>query len=119
MKDEIKNEDNFEVVTEPKEEKEEVEVILKFKKPYIFEGKEYTEVDLSALEDITGADMIKINTTLEKRGHLPVLQEMSLEYAQEIAAQVTGKPIEFFQGLPARHSMKLKNLVTNFIFGEE
>ena len=36
-----------------------------------------------------------------------------------MAAQVTGMPIELFKALPAKASMKLKNIVTNFIYGEE
>lgn len=101
------------------EEAEEESLILKFKRPYKFEDNTYSEVDLSGLEDITGADMIAVNQKLSRRGSLPVLQEMSLEYAQEIAAVVTGKPVEFFKGLNPKDSMKLKNKISNFIFGED
>ena len=38
-------------------EDQEESLILKFKKPYVFEGKEYTEVDLSAMEDMTAEDL--------------------------------------------------------------
>ena len=41
---------------EPAEDQEE-SLILKFRKPYMFEGKEYTEVDLSAMEDMTAEDL--------------------------------------------------------------
>ncbi len=34
------------------EDAEEASLVVEFKKPYKFEGKEYTEVDLSRLEDI-------------------------------------------------------------------
>ncbi len=98
---------------------EEVELVIKFKKPYKFEGKEISEIDLSGLENITGNDMVQVNKALSKQGQLPVLQEMQLEYAQEMAARVTGLPVEFFKGLSAKHSMKLKNTVSNFIHGEE
>ena len=39
---------------------------------------------------------------------------MSLPYAIFMAARVTGKPLEFFQQLPAREAVKLKNLVVGF-----
>ena len=38
---------------------------------------------------------------------------------QEIAAVATGKPVELFQGLTMKDSGKLKNIVTNFIYGED
>ena len=121
-KDELlTNEDeNLEIVESISEEQDEpVEVILKFNKPFVFEGKTYNEIDLSALENITGEDMIQVNRRLTAAGCAPLLQEMSLEYAQMMAAQVTGIPIELFKALPAKASMKLKNIVTNFIYGEE
>ena len=121
-KDELlTNEDeNLEIVESTSEEQDEpVEVILKFNKPFVFEGKSYNEIDLSALENITGEDMIQVNRRLTAAECAPLLQEMSLEYAQMMAAQVTGIPIELFKALPAKASMKLKNIVTNFIYGEE
>lgn len=98
---------------------EEIELVIKFKKPYQFEGKEISEIDLTGLENITGNDMVQVNKTLSRQGQVPMLQEMQLEYAQEMAARVTGMPVEFFKGLSAKHSMKLKNTVSNFMYGEE
>lgn len=121
-KDELltSEDENLEIVESTSEEQDEpVEVILKFNKPFVFEGKTYNEIDLSALENITGEDMIQVNRRLTAAGCAPLLQEMSLEYAQMMAAQVTGIPIELFKALPAKASMKLKNIVTNFIYGEE
>ena len=111
--------EGYEAINDEPEKDEPVDLVIKFKKPYEWEGKTYTEIDLSALEKLTGEDMVEINNLLGSRGRLPVLQEMSLEYAQEMAAHVTGMPIEFFKGLPAKKSMKLKNIVSNFIHGEE
>lgn len=121
-KDELltNEDDNLEIVESTSENQDEpVEVILKFKKPFVFEGVTYNEIDLSALENITGEDMIQVNRRLTADGCAPLLQEMSLEYAQMMAAQVTGMPIELFKALPVKASMKLKNIVTNFIYGEE
>lgn len=42
------------------QEGEEESLVLKFKKPYKFEGREYTEVDLSAMEDMTAADLCAV-----------------------------------------------------------
>lgn len=94
-------------------------LVLKFKKPYKFEGETYEEIDLSGLEKLSGADMIAVSNKLSRKGRMPVLQEMTLEYAQEIAAVATGKPVELFQGLTMKDSGKLKNIITNFIYGED
>lgn len=50
---------------------EEIELVIKFKKPYKFEGKEISEIDLTGLEDITGNDMVQVNKELSKQGHVP------------------------------------------------
>ena len=59
-----------EVVTEeeaaPQAETAEVnpKYIVKFKKPYRFEGRDYTEVDLSGLERLTVKDAIEVQRDL-------------------------------------------------------
>lgn len=110
---EPKNNKNAEIIDD------ENSLVIKFKKPYSFEGKDYDEIDLSGLENVTGNDMVQVNKILGKQGQLPVLQEMQLEYAQEMAARVTGMPVEFFKNFSMKDSIKLKNTVSNFMFGEE
>ena len=73
---------------EPAEDQEE-SLILKFRKPYMFEGKEYTEVDLSAMEDMTAEDLCAMGKIMTK----------------------------FFKGLPPKEGIKLKNMVTGFLYG--
>lgn len=91
--------------------------VLRFSKPYTFEDAVYNEVDLSGIEDITAADMIAVQKVMNKGGAVDVLPEMSMQYACIIAARVAGKPIEFFTGLPAKDAIRLKNIVTGFLFG--
>ena len=93
------------------------DLVLRFKKPYSFEGESYTEVDLSGLEDLSAADLCKVGKMVKKTDGLDPIAEMSLPYAIYMAARVTGKPIEFFQQLPAREAIKLKNLVAGFLYG--
>ena len=38
-------------------------------------------------------------------------------YAMYMAARASHKPVEFFKGLPPVEAMKLKNLVTGFLYG--
>ena len=89
------------------------------KKPYVFEGKSYNVIDLSGLQDIKAADMIAVNRLLNRKGNVDFLQEMTLEYALNIAAKATGKPIEFFEQLPPYAAMQIKNRVTGFLYRQE
>ena len=93
-------------------------LLLKFNRSYNFEGTEYTEVDLSGLEDITAADMIRAQRTMTGSGNVEIIPEMTIQYACIMASEVSGKPIEFFNSLPAKEAIKLKNIVTGFFYGE-
>lgn len=113
------NPQNFELTPAAAPDTEDQEdLVLRFKKPYSFEGETYTEVDLSGLEDLSAADLCKVGKMVKKIDGVDPIAEMSLPYAIYMAARVTGKPIEFFQQLPAREAVKLKNLVVGFLYGE-
>lgn len=101
-----------------KETQEENPLLVVFKKPFEFEGKVYKEVDLSGLENLSARDMISANKIMERGGTVNVLPEMSLEYACIISSKAAGKPVEFFQSLPPKEALKVKNRVTNFLYGE-
>ena len=102
-----------------KQEMEDNPFLVFFKKPFTFEGVSYESVDLSGLESLSAADMIAVNKTIERGGSASVLPEMSLEYACLMAARATGKPVEFFKALPPKEAIKVKNRVTNFLYGED
>ena len=113
------NPQNFELTPAAAPDTEDQEdLVLRFQKPYSFEGETYTEVDLSGLEDLSAADLCKVGKMVKKIDGVDPIAEMSLPYAIYMAARVTGKPLEFFQQLPAREAIKLKNLVTGFLYGE-
>ncbi len=92
---------------------------IKFRKPYTFDDEVYEGVDLSGLEDLSARDMIQTQRTMEKSGSINVLPEMSLEYACIFAAKATKLPVEFFQELPPKEAIKVKNRVTNFFYGTD
>lgn len=110
--DEIKTNAALEVA-----EDQEESLILKFRKPYMFEGKEYTEVDLSAMEDMTAEDLCAMGKIMTKLGIVNPVAEMTVDYAIYMAARASGKPVEFFKGLPPKEGIKLKNMVTGFLYG--
>lgn len=96
---------------------EENTLVLKLSKPYVFDGQTFTEVDLSGLEDATGADLIAVERSLKKRGIVDPLMEMSAPLAAAMAARMTGKPEEFYTGLPIRDMVRVKTAVSGFLYG--
>lgn len=99
------------------EQAEEEHLVLVFRKPYRFEGREYGRLDLSGLEDVTAADLAAVGRLLAKRGIVTPMPEMTMDYTLAIAARVAKLPEEFFNGLPARETIRLKNLITGFLYG--
>ena len=99
------------------QEGEEESLVLKFKKPYKFEGREYTEVDLSAMEDMTAADLCAVAKLSGRDTGITPIPEMTIPYAIHMAARASKLTVEFFRGLPAQETMKLKNLVSGFLYG--
>ncbi len=73
---------------------------------------------MSGMEDITAADMIAVSRKLSSRGNIDFLQENSMEYAVEIAARATGRPLEFFYGLKPADAIKVKRCVTGFLYAQ-
>ena len=120
LKDQIlKKQENITATPPAPEQEEENEYVIKFRKPFIWEDNTYTEIDMSGLEDLSAKDMIAAQRTMEKSGSINVLPEMSLEYACIFASRATKMPVEFFQALPPKEAIKVKNKVTNFFYGED
>jgi hypothetical protein len=90
--------------------------LVKFGKTYKFENQEYNEIDLVGIESLTGEDLESADREFIKSGQVATVNEMSIGYANIIAARVTGKPIEFFKHLPAPESIKVKNMVSGFFY---
>ena len=105
--------------TEDAEGTEPEDLVLRFAKPYKFGGVEYTEVDLSGLEDVTAGVLENVGKITAKKnpGMNPALQEMSMTFCTYLAQRVAKLPLEFFTGLPAKEAIKLKTIVTNFLYG--
>lgn len=104
--------------TEDADDTEPEDLILRFAKPYKFGGMEYTEVDLSGLEDVTAGVLESVGKIVAKKnpGMNPALQEMSLTFCIYLAQRVAKLPLDFFTGLPSKEGIKLKAMVTNFLY---
>lgn len=92
---------------------------IQFDKPYIFEQKEYTGVNLAALDDMTTEQLCQCDRIFERSGGVSAMKELNIEYACIVAAQVTDLPQEFFQGLPAKEGNKIKTKIGAYFFGAE
>jgi hypothetical protein len=95
---------------------EENKYMIIFKKPYNFEGEEYKEIDMSAIEDLKANDLIAADKIFASRGQMAAMNEMSIGYSCIIASKATGKPLEFFENMPANEAIKLKNKVASFFY---
>ena len=105
------NTENTAALGAAEQETEEESLVLKFRKPYKFEGQEYTEVDLTA------GDLCAVAKLANRELGVTPIPEMTLPYAMYMAARASHRPVEFFKGLPPVEAMKLKNLVTGFLYG--
>ena len=97
---------------------EENELLLKLKKPYLFDGETHTEIDMSGLEEVTAKTLENVGKILTKRspGMNPATLEMEMSFCNLLAARVTKKPLEFFERLPARDAVALKSMVVGSLF---
>jgi hypothetical protein len=92
------------------------EYLIQFKKLFIFEGKEYSELDLSGLELLTAKDLIDAERQFAAKGQVAAINEMNMEYICIVAAKASKLPVEFFEKLPANEAITIKNVVTGFFF---
>lgn len=91
------------------------EQVVTFKNPYEFEGVSYTEIDLKGLETLTGEDLTEADKIFGSTGQFAMVNETNFSYILIVAAKASGKPQEFFNRLPARDALKVKNKVMSFL----
>jgi hypothetical protein len=94
-------------------------LILDFKKPIKFEGKDFDKIDLTGLEKLTTKDLLEVEKQFSMEGNFAAQPESSVAYARLMAERVTDQPLEFFDQLNAKAMIRVKNAVMNFFYGEE
>ena len=94
-------------------------MLMEIEKKKTDENSDEENSFLLKFTNLNAADMIEIQKTMTKQKAFEAVPEISLQYACIAASRMTGKPIEFFTMLPAKDAMKLKNIVSNFIVGED
>ena len=111
------NIENKEIV---EQENEAEKIVVKFSRPYKFEGESYLEIDLTKLNDLKGRDLQTLYKRFVQKTGLNISNPgLMPEYAFEVANLVTGKPIEFFYQMPLKESTRVHNAIINFLYGGE
>ncbi len=98
------------------EESDDMDMYVKFSKPYVFEDDTYDGLDMSCLENLTTDDLSEIEKKFYKQGIASFNPENTAVYAKIVAWKATGLPIEFFNQLPVRDMMKIKSRIVNFFY---
>lgn len=111
MKEQLENS-----VGEITENQEEVSMYIGFSKPYLFEGDTYEGVDLSGLETLNTKDLIDIEKRFYRLNVASFNPENTVSYAEMVAQKATEMPIEFFEQLPMKEMLKIKNRIVSFFY---
>lgn len=91
--------------------------VIKLNRPWTFEQKEYTEIDLGGLDRMTIRDAIDAQRDLfgQQEVASSLVCETTTSFAMEIAAKASGLPIEFFKLLPIGAGRQVKREVQAYI----
>lgn len=93
--------------------------IFKLKKSVVFEGNEYTQFDLSGLEELSGEEYGSLCKQAENLDGVDMIPEKSLTFAYLAAAKVTGLPYDFFKKLGAKDTCRLRYAISSFFLSED
>lgn len=86
-------------------------------RPYLFEGKEYTEIDLSGMEKLTVQDAVDAQREAYGENEVAAMMvcETTTAFACKIASKASGMPIEFFKLAPRRISRRVVAVVRAYL----
>ena len=93
----------------------EMRFTVHFSKPYIFEGEEYKELDLSPIQDLTTKDLIyidKVYAGLHKSA--PLVRYTDTQYVELVAKRALNKPIEFFNQMSAKDFSEVMGVISAY-----
>lgn len=88
---------------------------IKLSKPFAFEGKEYTELELN-LEALTGKDMINAEAEAKTISIIGSVAEFSKAYLAVLAAKAAKVPVDLIMGLSGKDFSRMTVEVQNFLF---
>ena len=79
----------------------------------------FVKIDFTGITDMRSKDMIRIDRILVTSGNVSLNSEGSLAYSMVFASECTGRPIEFFEMLFPVDAIRVKNVVTGFLNGQD
>ena len=90
--------------------------VMVFDRPYVFQDKEYTQIDLSGVADLNAMHLTEAENRMSQAGFFITENSFNFFYACIIAGMAAKLPEKFFLGLPVRELLKLKNAVNDADF---
>lgn len=98
--------------------------IVTFDEPYIYNGKEktdiqgntYDSVDLNKLKDLNTLQEIAAENRLASGGFMVVNPSRNYLYVCILCSMASGLPVDFFTALPAKEAGKLRDMVNTDFF---
>ena len=92
--------------------------VMRLEKPYPFDGKEYKEIDLNGIADLSSMHDSAAENRMAREGFMVTETSFNYLYACVIASMAAKLPEDFFTGLPLYETVKLKNAVNDGGFFE-
>ena len=95
-----------------KEVVKKLQFTVHFPEPYIFEGEEFNELDLSPIQDLTTIDLMgidKIFTSLHRA--IPTTRYTDTQYVEILVMKALNKPAEFFNRMKAKDFSQIMAVV--------
>ena len=92
--------------------------VMSLEKPYSFDGKEYKEIDLNGIADLSSMHDSAAENRMAREGFMVTETSFNYLYACVIASMAAKLPEDFFTGLPLYETVKLKNAVNDGGFFE-
>lgn len=85
-------------------------------KPYNFEGKEYTELEID-FESLTGHQVSQAKREFIRSGNFAGgnIMQADMDFCVYLAAKAIDQPIEFMEGLPAKDYLTVSTLAAGFL----
>ena len=100
---------------------QENDFIVTLSKPYIFEEKEITKINLAAMEEFGGQDLAELRKVHRSRdmeeANMPILNNLSTGFAVCIAQRASGLPFEFFDMLTMKDLIQIEMMTSSFLCG--
>ncbi len=88
--------------------------VLKFKKPFEFEGKTFEKIEMD-LDNLRGSDILEAHRQFTAAGHFSAMAATDPNFCLRLAATASSQPLEFFEQLPAPEFVKANQTVSNFL----